>query len=368
MVLLVGGTQLVRSYVNLWSQDTGFSGNVGLVSVSYPRGELAPRLAEEINATVEQLKRIRGVTNAGAMAAPLLDNNSVMGGPAIRVAGRTFLLNPSQVTFGFFEAVGARLRAGRLLGPNDHGWNAVVVNEAMVQWLWPTAPVESAIGQVGEADSGSIMQIVGVVQDNYDRSLDRKPGPRLYQPIEEPSAFLPVNYLLRLRERSTGFGAAARHAIAVVNADAVVTEAGLLADRLAGTVKARSFAALILSLFTVAGLGITASGLFGIVAFVVARRTREIAIRKAVGAQSHHILWVVVRETVTAAALGSAGRCLVGRWLSKFLQSQLYGITPGDAGSLVGAALVMILVVAIASWIPAKRALRLSTTEALRVE
>jgi predicted permease len=366
MTLLVGGTLLVRSYVNLWSQETGFSGNVGIVSVSYPQKEPAMRLAEDISSTTERLRRIPGVVTAAAASGPLLDNYG--SGGFVRVAGINAMIPSVQITTGFFDTVGTTLRTGRPLGPNDRGWNAVVINEAFARVFWPDAALESAIGQIGTLFDGRTMQIAGVVRDMRDKALDKSPSPMIYLPIEKPNAFLPVNYVVRLHNRSANFDAAARRAITAVNADAVVTEASLIDERLASTVRARSFATLILSLFAIAGLGITASGLFGIVAFVVARRTREIAIRIAVGAQARHILWVVVREAVSAATFGTASGLLVGRWLSEFLKSQLYSIIPGDAGSLAGAAVAMIMVVAIAALIPAQRALRLSPTEALRLE
>jgi len=369
MVLLLGSTLLMRSYINLWSQDTGFSGNVGIISVSYPRDERPERLNEEIGATLEGLRRIPGILIAGAVTGPLLDGGVIVGGTFVRVAGRSMMLPSKEITTGFFDAVGMRLRAGRLLASNDHGWNAVVVNEAFARWLWTNTAMESVVGQTGIlADGRTVIQIVGVVGDTYDKALDKTAVPRVYRILEKPVALLPVNYVVRLHERSTHFDIAARHTIASVNADAVVVEASLLEERLAGTVRDRSFSTLMLSLFTAAGLGITASGMFGIVASLVARRTREIAIRRAVGAQARHLLWVVVREMLTAATLGSAVGYFIGHWLSKFLESWVYGITPGDAGSAVTAALMMIAVVALAAWIPAKRALRLSPSEALRVE
>ncbi len=366
MVLLVGGALLVRSYWNLWSQDTGFSGDVGMVSVSYPK-ESAVRLAQEIDNTIERLRRIPDVIVAGATSSPFLDNVSMAGGVrATKIAGRTVPLFALEVTAGFFEAVGARGRAGRMLDQKDRGWSAVVANESFARWLLPNRGAESVIGQTGSLPDGSPIEIVGVVQDTFNYSLDKKPSPRLYMPVTRPWGN--VQYVLRLRNRSTAFETAARRAIAGVNPDAAVMDIGFLDDRLAGTVDTRSFATLILSLFTVAGLGVTASGLFGIVAFVVARRTRELAIRKAVGAQARHIIWEVVREAVAAAAFGSAAGLLLGRWLSVLLKNQLYGVNPGDTATLVMVAILMVMVVALAAWIPAQRAARLSTTEALRIE
>jgi predicted permease len=368
-VLLVGGALLVRSYINLWFQNTGFSGNVEVISVSYPEMQASQQLIMEINATVTQLRRIPGVTNAGAISSPFLSNIGRAGGaPTARIAGRAIALAADEITVGFFEAVGAQCRAGRLLGAHDHGWNAVLANEAFVRWLLPDVDMKSAVGKVGTLPDGSLMEIVGVIQDTFSSSLDKLPAPKLYMPIAKPWASMPVHYVLRLSKRSTSFETAARFAVAAVNADAVITQSGFLDERLAGTVKTRSFATMILGSFAAAGLGITASGLFGMFAFVVARRTRELAIRRAIGAPRRHIVWVVIREAATAAACGSAIGLVIGFWLSKYLQSEVYGISTSDSLSLTTAALSMVIAASVAAYIPARRALRLSPTEALRVE
>jgi predicted permease len=368
MILLVCGVLLVRSYIILWSQDTGFSQDAALVTVSYPRDEPSTRVAEDINSTIAHLRLIPGVAAAGALVGPFLDEAVTVGGNFVEIAGHRLLLVPREVTDGYFAACGARLRAGRLLRPGDRGWNAIVANEAFARRLWPDRRVEEAVGQVGKVDNGNVMEIVGVVQDTFEKALDRKPAPRLYRMLSRPSPMMSVNYLIKGRDGSFGFLTAAQQAVRRINMDAVVSDAGPVAARLAGTVKARTFATMILSLFMVAGLGVTASGLFGIVAFVVARRTHEVAIRRALGAQSRHVVWVVIREAGTAAAFGSAGGLLLGRWLANLLESQVYSITPGDSLSLAAAILVMVVVAGVAALIPARRALRLSPTDALRIE
>jgi ABC-type antimicrobial peptide transport system permease subunit len=179
---------------------------------------------------------------------------------------------------------------------------------------------------------------------------------------------LPVNYFLRLSTSTVNFEMQSRRVISTINPDAVVLESGLLHDRLAGTVRDRSFTTLLLALFVVAGLGITATGIFGVVSFVVARRTREIAIRRAIGAQSQDVLWLIIRNTMKAAVLGVATGFVIGTWISHVLESQLYGVTSTDAISLAAAGTIMLVLVSIASWLPARRATALSPSEALRVD
>ena len=369
MVLLVEGTLLLRSYSLLWSQDVGFSGDVGMISVSYPPLESSDRLRQTIEATVEKFRAVAGVRVAAAIVGPLLDDTSVVGGYAIGISGRTVLLLPKETTPDYFAAVGAQIVAGREFQSKDHGWDAVVVDEAFVRRMWPGRSYGSVVGEmVSVRQSKSVGRIVGIVHDMYDRSLDRPPQGTMFRSLTEPRPNLAVNYVLRLDGRTETLDSLAQRTVASVDSRAVVVDANVLDRRLAATVKTRSFATLISVLFALAGVCISSSGLVGIVMFVVTRRTREIAIRRAIGAQPGHIIDVVIREAVVASAAGSLAGLLLGSWLSQFVSSQLYGVGVGDGRSLMVAALAMSVLVAMAAWFPARRALLIEPVEALRVE
>ena len=139
-------------------------------------------------------------------------------------------------------------------------------------------------------------------------------------------------------------------------------------ERLARTVRARTFATIIVVIFTVAAVGITAAGLAGLVAFVVAARTREIAIRVAIGAQPRQVLWFVGRQTTLAACGGACAGLAVGTALSRYLQAQLYGLEPGDPGAMGAAALLIVGVVVAAVGLAARKALAVNPADGLRME
>jgi putative ABC transport system permease protein len=368
MILLVGGTLLARSHVNLWTQDYGFDPTVRVLSVRFP--DEAPLMSEEVASVIERLGRLPGAVSAAATSGgTFLDDYTVLGGASIQVGGRHLLLAPRQVTPGFFTTAGTSMLAGRSLTPADRGWNALVVNEALASRLWPGRTPADVVGEiVAVGDGRTVGEIVGVVQNMHDRALDAPPPGVLFKPFETAaSRFLPVHFVVRLGDGSD-VETAARRAIAAVNPAAVVLSSGSLGERLAGTVSDRSFVTLILTLFAIAGVGVTASGLVGIVAFIGARRTREIAIRMALGARSRHVRVVVVREAVLAAAGGAVAGLVMGRWAGRLMEHHLYGISPGDIASLVMAGLAMLGVVGLAAWIPANRALKVSPADALRVE
>jgi ABC-type antimicrobial peptide transport system permease subunit len=120
--------------------------------------------------------------------------------------------------------------------------------------------------------------------------------------------------------------------------------------------------------FAVAALGVSAAGLVGIVGFVVARRTREMAIRIAIGAPSRTVIRLVTQESTLAAAAGAAMGLAAAWWLSRTIASLLYGIRPADPIAFALAAALVVFMVTVAAWLPARRAVRLSPTVALRVE
>lgn len=370
VILLTGGVLLVRSYVNLWSQDTGFSRHAAIVSVAYPVNYPAPRLAEDVDAALAAIRRLPGVEAAAATTGPLLDDSMSIGGTLMRVAGRGVLFQPKQVTPGYFAAIGATPRSGRVLDAGDRNWKGLVVNEAFVRRFWPGQPPSAALGQpvMLHIDGRIRGEIVGVVPNAHERALDRPPVPAMYRLFEAPQSNLPYHFVIRIRPGMARPDAAAIRAVRAATPDASIVDVAWLHDRLAGTVKDRSFATLILGLFAAAGLGVTASGLFAIVAFTVARRTREIAIRRAIGAEDRHIMRLIVREAAASATIGAFAGLVAAGWLSKFLESYLYGVAANDTASMTMVAVSMVMIVMLAAWMPARRALRLAPSTALRVD
>ena len=258
---------------------------------------------------------------------------------------------------------GSAMLAGRPLAEGDRPLREIVVN-ARAAALWPEG---SAVGRVVPRGQTS-GTIVGVVADTFDRALDVPPEPTLFTILQAPSSGSRINFVVRATQPLSAIRGAAEHAITEVNRDAIVTDVSAIGDRLAHSVRDRSFATLVLALFAAAGVGVCASGLIGLVSFVVARRTREIAIRTALGARPGEVSRLVMRQTLRAAIAGAAIGLAAGWWLSRSLETLLYGIDAGDPLTLAAGAILMLATVGLASWMPARRALRLSPTIALRAE
>jgi predicted permease len=368
--LLTGASLLFQSYMNLWSQDTGYSSNARLLTVAYPRGRTHADLAQSTPATVEALRRVPGVTGvaSGLQVGRLVDGYGIAGVSAVSANGRSAGVVPSLVSPGFFDAVGTRLLAGREFTDADRYGEVAVLNQVTTQRLWPGVPLAQAVGQSITID-GQVPRVVGVVQDAFDQALDTAPRVRVYVPIRwERVASSKVTYAIQ----ATGAGAlsnlAIRRAVAGGDPDAIIESYDSPTDRLAETVKDRTFAALVLAIFSVACLGVTAAGIFAVVAFVAARRTREIAIRMALGAQPRHVRRLIVTTTLLATMTGVVTGALMSRWIAGVLSSQLYGVSTGDPRAPLAAVAILLILSALAVLGPIRRALQLEPTVALRSE
>jgi predicted permease len=358
LVLLSGAVLLGRSYVNLVSQDTGFAAGVRVLSVSYPSGHVGPRLQADIDGTLERLRRVPGVASVAAATGPMVDG--LRSATVARVAGEAALVSRNYVTSGYFDTAGTRVVAGRAQAEDD-GPGAVVVNQALARRYFPDGAVSRAIVLGGRS-----VVVVGVVADAFDNALDQPPGPAVYSLLQDVPIAWRVNYLVRAAGRAPD--APMTREIISVNSDAVVEDASPIAARLADTVRERTFAWLVLTFFAIGSLQVTVAGLAGIVSFVVARRTREIALRIALGATPARIRWVVLREVAVAVASGSLAGALAGHWLSRSLEHLAYGVEAGDWTSVAAAAVLTLAIAGVASAIPTRRAVRLDPSIALRMD
>ena len=362
MILLSSAALLGRSFLNLTLQDTGFAADVVVASVSYPPGHSREPLQRDIGATIEALRRIPGVSMAAAATGAMVDSSG--SGTGVVVDGKFSPVQMKEVTPGYFEAVGASIVAGRGLDDPDRLQRGLLVNRRAAAELWPDG---AAVGRLINRGKTAV-PVIGVVADTFDQALDERPGPMLYTLLDAPTSGSRVNFVLRTADSAGAIRLPVERVVRENNRDAIVTDVSRLDDRLAASVDDRVFATLVATMFATAGLGVCGFGLVGVVSFVVARRTREIAIRSALGAEPRRVRRLVMREALTAAAVGSAAGLTTAYWASHWLASLLYRVEAADGPTLLAGSVLMLAVVSVASWLPARRALILSPTIALRME
>jgi putative ABC transport system permease protein len=370
MILVVGATLLVQSYLRLILQPIGFEGDVVAATAMYPSSLRGIAAQQTLEASSAKLRRLPGVEDAGVADGAVVDGvlqtlvDVRLTAGSEKVDGRL-----RGVSDNYFAVAGMRLVRGRGFSAAA-GTQEIVVNERLAREHWPDG---SAVGRVTSAGT-----IVGVVRDAFEERYDRQPEPTVYQRLtsrlDGSSNLLAgqlssgVTYVLKMPRLTPAADAGIRRALFDEAPDVAVVELDTLGQKLANTVRDRTFATLILSLFGIAGVTVTLAGLVGIVATVVARRTREIAIRLAIGAQRRDIDRLVTRDVLLAAFAGGAGGLFAGRWLSTWLASFVYGVQAGNWTTALEAGGVLLTVTAAAALIPARRATRVEAAEALRAE
>jgi predicted permease len=277
------------------------------------------------------------------------------------------------VTPGYFAAMGIPVRAGRGLTPQDRNGTArvMVVSETAARRIFEGADPIGHRFELGTGmglDRGRVGgEVVGVVGDVKDAALADAPRPLVYAVHDQvPVGFLQV--VLRTTGDPLALAEPARRAVAAVDPNVPLFQVQTLKQRVGASVAQARFLTLLLALFAAVAVLLAAVGIYGVVAYAVAQRTRELGIRMALGARGDDVLWLVLRQGVALAAAGTAiglaGALLTTRALGRLL----YQVTPSDPAILLAGTLALIAVASLASWLPARRAARTDPVEALRAE
>jgi putative ABC transport system permease protein len=362
-LLLIGAALLSRSHFLLTAQDPGYSTGTFAVRARYPTGHVGDPLRQDIENTVERLGHLNGVVGAAAVDGTLADglsNLSASGG--LVVNGHRVRALTKMVTSGFFSTSQCRLVTGRWPTPDDFT-RSIVFTTSLAQACCGTHSPLGLVVQVGDQP----LEVIAVIKDVFVSALDQPPGPTAYVALNHPRQPW-INYVVRMENPDTRLAVAFEREILAVNRHAAVDDIETMRARLMRSIDERTFATVILLLFAVAAVGVSVVGIVGVVSSIVARRTREIAIRVTLGASRRHVLWIVMRDAVSAAAAGAFVGLILGGWLSRMVQNLLYRIRPADPLSLTFAALLIATIVGVAAWLPARQALRFSPLVTLRSE
>ncbi len=372
-LLLVGAGLFVRTLLRLTHVDLGFDTSQLLVfqTDGSQSGYQGQRLAELYARIRERIESIPGVVSVGLSANSLIQgressDNFPLPANSPRPGGKlhVYVLDCSD---SFFAAMRIPLLLGRVFRPSDGPESppVTVVNETFVKRYF--LPGVNPIGQ--KIGAGAGFEIVGVVKDaHYDRVRDTPPSTAYFPYTQNTKSLGRMSYAIRTGPPPLSLAASVRRAVSQVDPGVPVDKLRTMERQVVLSVFSEHVMAELVSAFGIAAALLAAIGLYGVMAYTVARRTSEIGIRMALGANGRSVAWLVVRESVGMVAAGLAIGVPAALVLSRFVRSMLYGVAPTDPWSFAAAVLLMAAVGAAAAWIPARRASRVDPMTALRSE
>jgi putative ABC transport system permease protein len=393
-VLLVGGGLLITSFGRLATVDKGYNPtNVVAFQLVLPDDYPTARKAESIEGALSALRSMPSVAAAGfAYAGILIGIQDTVGSfvPPGRSldAGSKDVDRPriKSLSAGYLEAAGATLLEGRLIADSDSAAapTVAVINLTVKSRYFGEA---SPVGAFMEWHGGSIpipVQIIGVIADVRQRSLDRDPYPEIFidyrqvMAVQErwgaPNAMIDrlgfgvMSFAVRTRHDSAGVIPAVRQAINRVDPNAALDAIMPMERLVAISVARQRFYALMLLAFASVAAALAAVGIYGVLAYVTVERTREIALRMALGARPRQVVALVLGRGLSCAALGIVLGLAGAAASARYLRAMLFGITPLDGDTFVIVAVAFAAMAALASYLPARRAAQVDPMVALRIE
>ena len=367
--MLIGAGLFLETIRNLRAIDLGFSPrNLVTFEVSFPRGTPAERIRQTYEQIQERLESRPGVIAVSYSWLGLYEGggwSSSMETEERRAApGEDNEVALMAVGPGFFETIGLALREGRDLSARDQGGPPVaVVNETLARrYFGQTSPIGRRIRLPGQQPE--LREIVGVARDAKHLGARRQQWPMVYMPqVMEGS--LPV---VRSTVDLGLLGPSIRETVRAVNSTAQVERIQQVDDLVDRSFSGERLIATLSTSFAVLAAVLAAIGLYGVMAYTLARRTSEIGIRMALGAQRSHILWLVFQETLRVLIVGGAVGVAGAFASTHFVSSLLYGVKATDGFVFLGATLLLSAVALIAAFVPARRASRIDPMMALRYE
>ena len=378
LVLLVGAGLFLRTLTNLRHVDIGFNPQNLLlfrVNPSLNRYDEKRTLAL-YREMLERLGSVPGVS-AVAMSAPALLTGNV-NGTSIFVHGRTYApdvrdrdnnINRLVVSPNFFDVMGIPVLSGRGFTERDSDTapKVVMINQAAVKKYFANEnPVGQRMGS--NLETASQLEIVGVVRDvKYDSVRDAAP-PTMFVPYMQTRVGSPVFEVRTAQSAAGAVTGAVREAVRQIDQNLPMMDVSTQLEQVELRFQQEKFFAQAYTLFGVVALLLASLGLFGLMSYNVARRTNEIGIRMALGAQRHDVLRLVMRESMLLVIIGVAAGLAIALFAGRFVATLLYGVPPTDALALALAIFVMIVVSAVAGYIPARRASRVDPMVALHYE
>ncbi len=276
------------------------------------------------------------------------------------------------VTSGYFETMRTHVLAGRTFDSRDSATSSpvVIINQLLSRrYFGSQSPIGEHLLVSSDMLTKQPMEIIGVVEDSKYSSLNEAPMPEVYFPLSQIQRNVAENTTFEIRTAITS-GAlipAVRDAMGSTSKLASL-QFTTLKQEADDSVAQQHLMAILSGFFGALALLLTAIGLYGVMAYVVTLRTHEIGIRMALGAQQSSILRLVMRDAATVLLVGIAAGLLGSVWITRLVRQFLFGLTPNDPWTIALAIAAMVAVALLATWIPARRAMKVDPMVALRYE
>jgi putative ABC transport system permease protein len=379
LLLLAGAGLLMKSFLNLRSTNPGFDPSRLLVldqvllRVKYPEPDQQRRFYEQLVPKLAALPGVEAVGGANPLPFSGNDNNSsftIAGQPPIAPGNHPDASHLAVIP-GYFRAMKIPLRGGRDFDQRDSNTSAKVamVNEAFVRRYRSN---ENPVGQHILLDLGNneteSLEVIGVVADAKQTQLAAPAIPEMYQPFAQAPARRVWLVFRTAQANLAGLDASVRRVVHEQDADLFVGNLRPMESLIGKVLAQPRFNMLLLGVFAAVAMILAAIGIYGVIAYSVTQRTREIGIRMALGAQRGVMLGMILRQSLTVVAIGLGIGLLAAFAATRLLASLLYGVGANDLSTYAAVVLLLGGAASLASYIPARRASRVDPIVALRVE
>ena len=378
VVLLAGAGLLVKSFIHLQQVERGFnSDNVLTMVVRLPEAKYPddPKVVNFFRQSLERIRSLQGVQSAGIInylpfygGLGSATGFTIQGRPA-PPPGQEPSTDVRVADDGYFNALGIPLLRGRHFSDveNREARRVMLINEALAKKHFPN---EDPIGKrldVSMFETPTPTEIIGVVGDVKYESLTDDPAPAVYFPHAE-LAYSFMTIAIRTDGDPVALAPAVQREIRSLDPNQPVSDVRTMNQVMSETVSRTRFNTVLLSLFAGLATLLSAVGIFGVMNYSVALRTREIGLRLAVGAQPRQVLVLILKQGLVLTVIGVVTGLAAAFALTRLLSGLLFGVAAGDVSTLASISLLLIVVSLVACYLPARRAMRIDPLQALRYE
>jgi len=380
LLLLVGAGLLVRSFIRLSNVNPGFdtrdvlAARIRLTPARYSAGAQQELFFDNM---LGSLQAHPGVQSASLASTLPLSGNMFM----IVFDPRTvrpdypepvMILRSSDISPDYFTTFRIPIRRGRSFTAQDRagGPPVAVINRATADQLWPGQdPIGRQLTIGGPRGPGAPITIVGLIDNLRSASLDATPQPEIYRPAAQQSGMAEMWVALRAGNgRPLQLVGAIRDAVHQADPEQSIGDIVSLEQLIGRQTAARRFNTTLLTVFALLAVGLALVGIYGVTAYAVTQRTRELGIRMALGARGVDVVGLLMRESLRRVAVGVGLGLLAALGVTRALSAMLYEVAPRDAVTFAATALLLIAVALLATWLPARRATKVDPMVALRTE